>query len=67
MNDMRYLASVVTQCFTSFGELLALNKHFAELTGGVTRCSALLHPNAMAASSAYCLLVPSGGKEIVSL
>jgi len=34
---MRYLASVVTQCFTSFGELLALNKRFAELTGGVTR------------------------------
>lgn len=38
MNDMRYLASVVTQCFTSFGELLALNKRFAELSGGVTRC-----------------------------
>ena len=37
VNDMRYLASVVTQCFTSFGELLALNKRFAELTGGVTR------------------------------
>ena len=39
VNDMRYLASVVTQCFTAFGELLALNKRFAELTGGVTRCS----------------------------
>ena len=37
VNDMRYLASVVTQCFTSFGELLALNKRFAELSGGVTR------------------------------
>ena len=37
VNDMRYLASVVTQCFTAFGELLALNKRFAELTGGVTR------------------------------
>lgn len=37
MNDMRYLASVVTQCFTAFGELLALNKRFAELSGGVTR------------------------------
>lgn len=37
MNDMRYLASVVTQCFTAFGELLALHKRFAELTGGVTR------------------------------
>ncbi|CAL5222677.1 g5077 [Coccomyxa viridis] len=42
VNDMRYLASVVTQCFTSFGELLALNKRFAELTGGVTRVSEML-------------------------
>ena len=37
VNDMRYLASVVTQCFTAFGELLALHKRFAELTGGITR------------------------------
>ena len=34
---MRYLASVVSNCFTAFGELLALNKRFAELSGGVTR------------------------------
>ena len=38
---MRYLASVVTACFSSFGELLALHKRFAELSGGVTRCVAL--------------------------
>ena len=44
VNDMRYLASVVTQCFTAFGELLALNKRFAELTGGVTRCVPLREP-----------------------
>ena len=37
VNDMRYLSSVVSQCFTAFGELLALHKRFAELTGGVTR------------------------------
>ncbi|CAL8461843.1 g1374 [Coccomyxa elongata] len=42
VNDMRYLASVVTQCFTSFGELLALNKRFAELSGGITRVSEML-------------------------
>lgn len=35
---MRYLASVVTQCFTAFGELLALHKRFVELSGGVSRC-----------------------------
>ena len=37
VNDMRYLASVVTTCFSSFGELLALQKRFAELSGGVVR------------------------------
>ncbi|EIE25187.1 hypothetical protein COCSUDRAFT_65142 [Coccomyxa subellipsoidea C-169] len=42
VNDMRYLASVVTQCFTAFGELLALNKRFAELSGGITRVSEML-------------------------
>ncbi len=43
VNDMRYLASVVTQCFTAFGELLALHKRFAELTGGITRHGPALH------------------------
>ena len=37
VHNMRYLASVVSNCFTAFGELLALNKRFAELSGGVTR------------------------------
>ena len=35
--NMRYLASVVTQCFQAFGELLALQQHFVELSGGITR------------------------------
>ena len=34
VHDMRYLASIVTQCFTAFGELLAMPKRFAELSGG---------------------------------
>ena len=38
VHNMRYLSSVVSNCFTAFGELLALNKRFAELSGGVTRC-----------------------------
>ena len=37
VHNMRYLASVVSNCFTAFGELLALNKRFAELSGGVER------------------------------
>ena len=37
VHNMRYLASVVSNCFTAFGELLALNKRFAELSGGVGR------------------------------
>jgi len=35
--QIRYLASVVTQCFSSFGELLALPKRFAEISGGINR------------------------------
>lgn len=37
VHNMRYLASVVSNCFTAFGELLALHKRFAELSGGVGR------------------------------
>lgn len=42
VHNIRYLASVVTQCFTAFGELLALPKRFAEISGGVNRVSELL-------------------------
>ena len=42
VNDMRYLAGVVTACFASFGELLALQKRLAELGGGVARVGELL-------------------------
>lgn len=37
--QIRYLASVVTQCFSAFGELLALPKRFAEISGGINRVS----------------------------
>ncbi len=40
--DMRYLASVVMQCFSAFGELLSMPKRFAELSGGVTRVAEML-------------------------
>ena len=39
VDKMRYLASVVTTCFTSFGELLALTKRFNEISGGMQRCA----------------------------
>jgi ABC-type uncharacterized transport system fused permease/ATPase subunit len=42
VHDMRYLASVVTQTFSAFGDLLALPKRFAELGGGVARVAELL-------------------------
>ena len=42
VHNMRYLASVVSNCFTAFGELLALNKRFAELSGGIIRCVVLV-------------------------
>ena len=34
MHKIRYLASVVTQNFSAFGELLAMPKRFAEISGG---------------------------------
>lgn len=34
VHQLRYLASVVTQNFSAFGELLALPKRFAEISGG---------------------------------
>ncbi len=37
--QIRYLASVVTQCFSAFGELLALPKRFAEISGSINRVS----------------------------
>ena len=65
VNDMRYLASVVTQCFSAFGELLALNKRFAELSGGVTRCACmhactqrLVHEHLDAADTTFTPLAP---------
>lgn len=42
VHDMRYLASVVVQCFAAFGELLALPKRFAEISGGVNRVTEAL-------------------------
>lgn len=42
VHKIRYLASVVTNCFTAFGELLALPKRFAEISGGINRVSEML-------------------------
>lgn len=42
VHNIRYLASVVTQCFSAFGELLALPKRFAEISGGINRVSEVL-------------------------
>lgn len=42
VHDMRYLASVVTQCFSAFGELLGMHKRLAQLSGGITRVSEMV-------------------------
>jgi hypothetical protein len=39
---MRYLATVVAQCFTAFGDILQLYTSFFELSGGVARVSHLI-------------------------
>jgi hypothetical protein len=40
--DMRYLATIVGNCFQAFGEVLQMNTRLAELSAGVTRVSQLL-------------------------
>ena len=59
VNDMRYLAGVVTACFSAFGELLALNKRLAELGGGVGRVAQLLE----AVEAAENLHLGEGGEK----
>ena len=49
VHAMRYLASVVTQCFTAFGELLGMHKRLAELSGGITRVSEMMDTMSTAA------------------
>ncbi|KAI4317255.1 hypothetical protein L6164_025142 [Bauhinia variegata] len=38
---LRFLASVVSQSFSAFGEILDLNRKFSELSGGINRISEL--------------------------
>ncbi|KAK9864122.1 hypothetical protein WJX84_012088 [Apatococcus fuscideae] len=59
VDKMRYLASVVTTCFTSFGELLALTKRFNEISGGMQRVSEMLDTMDQAAR------LPAGGQSTV--
>ena len=42
VHQIRYLASVVTSSFSAFGDLLAMPRRFAEISGGVTRVSEML-------------------------
>uniref|UniRef100_A0A7I4B8A9 ABC transporter domain-containing protein n=1 Tax=Physcomitrium patens TaxID=3218 RepID=A0A7I4B8A9_PHYPA len=40
-HDLRFLASVISQSFLAFGDILELYRKFLELSGGVTRVSEL--------------------------
>lgn len=40
-HDLRFLASVVSQSFLAFGDLLELYRKFLEITGGITRVAEL--------------------------
>lgn len=40
-HDLRFLASVVSQSFLAFGDILELYRKFLELSGGITRVSEL--------------------------
>ncbi|UPQ98050.1 type I ABC transporter [Chloropicon primus] len=39
VKDMRYLATVIAQTFSSFGDILGLHQRYTELAGGATRIS----------------------------
>ncbi|RMZ56621.1 hypothetical protein APUTEX25_002710 [Auxenochlorella protothecoides] len=39
VHQIRYLASVVTSSFSAFGDLLAMPRKFAEISGGIARVS----------------------------
>lgn len=41
--DMRYLATIVANCFLAFGEILQMNTRVQELSAGVARVAQLLH------------------------
>jgi ABC-type uncharacterized transport system fused permease/ATPase subunit len=40
-HDLRFLASVVSQSFLAFGDIMELYRKFVELSGGITRVSEL--------------------------
>ena len=41
VHNMRYLASIVTNTFIAFGEVLSLHKRLVEMSGGVARVAQL--------------------------
>lgn len=46
---MRYLATVVANCFVAFGEILQMHSRLYQLSGGVTRVSQLITATSAAA------------------
>jgi hypothetical protein len=40
-HDLHFLASVVSQSFLAFGDIMELYRKFLELSGGITRVSEL--------------------------
>uniref|UniRef100_A0A6N2LIZ8 ABC transmembrane type-1 domain-containing protein n=1 Tax=Salix viminalis TaxID=40686 RepID=A0A6N2LIZ8_SALVM len=65
---LRYLASVVSQSFFAFGDILELHKKFAELSGSINRIFELeeLLDSAQSGDSLNCKLSPSKNSELYS-
>jgi len=59
VHDLRYLASMVSWSFVAFGDVLGLNKRFAELGGGVGRIAELI--TALEATAAESKGAEKGG------
>jgi hypothetical protein len=60
VHQLRYLASVVTQNFSAFGELLAMPKRFAEISGG---CWVVLNKPSVDSVAGPIMLAKAGMQE----
>lgn len=68
VHNMRYLASIVTNTFVSFGDILSLHKRFVELAGGVSRIVELRDAlNAAALTARTMKVTASAGGRAVAL
>ncbi|CAL0320367.1 unnamed protein product [Lupinus luteus] len=71
-NSLRFLASVVSQSFLAFGDILKLDRKFVELSGGINRLSELeeildaAQSGSFTSNGAILPVKDSGSKDAIS-